>query len=179
MAFEAGDVLGFVDESSQSLNANTQRLWSFEKARFKRKIVHIRANSIGCYMLNGTSVITFPKHTKCDDFCAFLEDVRVHNPMKRICLILDNFATHKAKTVHERARFLNIELIFLPPYSPDLNPIEFIWKSMKRFISIRSIENTVELIAEVEYYFRNLTMRQSFAHSWIKKFLEDKLNLLG
>jgi len=179
LAIEAGDILGFVDESSQSLNANTQRLWSFEKARFKRKIVHIRANSIGCYMLNGTNVITFPKHTRCDDFCGFLEEVRGRNPMNRICLILDNFATHKAKKVHERAKILNIELIFLPPYSPDLNPIEFIWKSMKRFISIRSIENTVELIADVDCYFRTLAMSPSFAYSWIKKFLKDKLDLLG
>jgi transposase len=130
-------------------------------------------------MLNGNNVITFPKHTKCDDFCGFLEKVRSHNPMNRICLILDNFATHKAKKVHEKARFLNIELIFLPPYSPDLNPIEFIWKSMKRFISIRSIENTVELIADVDCYFRTLAMSPSFAHSWIKKFLKDKLYLLG
>jgi transposase len=171
--------LGFVDESSQSLNANTQRLWSFEKARSKRKIVHIRANSIGCYMLNGTDVITFPKHTKCDDFCGFLDEVRSHNPVNRICLILDNFATHKAKKVHERARFLNIELIFLPPYSPDLNPIEFIWKSMKRFISIRPIENTFELIANVKCQFRILATSLSFAHGWIKKFQEDKLNFLG
>jgi len=174
-----GDILGFVDESSQSLNANTQRLWSFKKARFKRKIVHIRANSIGCYMLNGTSVIMFPKHTKCDDFCGFLEEVRNRNPINRICLILDNFATHKAKKVHERARFLNIELIFLPPYSPDLNPIEFIWKSMKRIISVTSIENTFELMANVNYHFKTLAMSSSFAHSWIKKFLKNKLDLLG
>ena len=130
-------------------------------------------------MLNGANVITFPKHTKCDDFCEFLEEVRGHNPLNRICLILDNFATHKANKVYERAKFLNIELIYLPPYSPDLNPIEFIWKSMKRFISIRSIENTVELIADVDYYFRTLAKSLSFAHSWIKKFLKDKLDLLG
>jgi len=176
---EAGDILGFVDESSQSLNANTQRLWYFEKARFKRKITHIRANSIGCYMLNGTDVIAFPRHTKCDDFCRFLEEVRFHNPINRICLILDNFATHKAKKVQEKARFLNIKLIYLPPYSPDLNPIEFIWNSMKRCLSILSVENTFELIANVDYHFRTLAMSPSFAHSWIKKFLKDKLDLLG
>ena len=112
-------------------------------------------------------------------FCRFLEEVRSRNPIRRICLILDNFATHKAKKVQVRARFLNIKLIFLPPYSPDLNPIEFIWKSMKRFLSIRSIENTLELIANVDYYFRTLAMSTSFAQSWIRNFLKDKLNLLG
>ena len=166
---EAGDILGFVDESSQSLNANTQRLWYFEKARFKRKITHIRANSIDCYMLNGTDVIAFPRHTKCDDFCRFLEEVRFHNPIKRICLILDNFATHKAKKVQEKARFLNIKLIYLPPYAPDPNPIEFIWKSMKRFLSILSIENTFELIANVDYYFRTLAVYQQLCNLTIRE----------
>ncbi len=99
--------------------------------------------------------------------------------MNRICLILDNFATHKAKTVHEKVDF-EYRTRFSPTLRPDLNPIEFIWKSMKKFVSIRSIENTVELIAEVEYYFRTLALSLSFAHHhWIKKFLEDKLNLLG
>ena len=32
-------------------------------------------------------------------------------------------------------------LVYLPPYSPDLNPIEFIWKSIKRTISIAFVEN--------------------------------------
>jgi putative transposase len=35
-------------------------------------------------------------------------------------LLLDNFATHKAKKVKEKASELNIVLIYLPPYSPDL-----------------------------------------------------------
>ena len=151
----------------------------YQKSRFKRKIAHIRANSIGCFMLNGTDVIAFPRHTKGDDFCGFLEEVRSHNPINRICLILDNFAAHKAKKVQKKARFMNIKLIYLPPYSPDLNPIEFIWKSMKRFLSILSIENTFELIAHVDYHFRTLALSLSFAQSWMKKFLKDNLNLLG
>ena len=35
-----------------------------------------------------------------------------------------------SKAVKESAESLNIKLIFLPPYSPDLNPIEFIWKNL-------------------------------------------------
>lgn len=130
-------------------------------------------------MLNGTNVITFPKHTRCDDFCEFLLEVRRHNPLNKICLILDNFATHKAKRVHEKAIDLNIKLIFLPPYCPDLNPIEFIWKSLKRFISISAFENTFELISNIDHQFKIMAVNLSFACRWIEKFLVDKLNLLG
>jgi len=37
--------------------------------------------------------------------------------------------------VKEEAEKMNIVLVYLPPYSPDLNPIEFVWKGVKRIVS--------------------------------------------
>jgi putative transposase len=170
--------LGFVDESSQNINSNTQRLWSFKELKQKKKTAHLRANSIGCFMLNGIDTIAFPVHTKTEDFCTFLTEVRNRNSSNRICLILDNFATHKAKSVKDKAEELNIELIYLPPYSPDLNPIEYLWKSIKRIISISEIENKLELIEIVRDSFFSLAGSLSSARMWIPRFLCDKLNLL-
>lgn len=129
-------------------------------------------------MLNGIDTIAFPIHAKKEDFCQFLYEVRRNNPVNRICLILDNFATHKAKNVKEKARELDIELIYLPPYSPDLNPIEYLWKSIKRIISVSEIENKLELIEIVKDSFFALTTSLSSARSWIPRFLYDKLNML-
>jgi putative transposase len=98
--------------------------------------------------------------------------------MNRICLVLDNFATHKAKRVREKAGELNIELIYLPPYSPDLNPIEYLWKSIKRVVSISKIENKQELIDIVRDCFIDLAGNLSMARMWIPRFLYDKLNFL-
>ena len=170
--------MGFVDESSQNINSNTQRLWSLWDLKKKKNTMHLKANSIGCYMLNGIDTISFPIHTKAEDFCEFLTEVRCSNPIGRICLILDNFATHKAKRVREKAKKLNIELIYLPPYSPDLNPIEYLWKSIKRIISISDIENKEELLKIVRDNFYGLAGSLSFARMWIPRFLHDKLNLL-
>jgi putative transposase len=105
-------------------------------------------------------------------------DVRRCNPINRICLVLDNFATHKAKKVREKATELNIELIYLPPYSPDLNPIEYLWKSIKRVISISNIESKLELLEIVRDGFFDMTSNLSSARMWIPRFLHDKLNLL-
>jgi putative transposase len=57
---------------------------------------------------------------------------------------------HKAKPMLEEAEKLNINLIFLPPYSPDLNPIEFEWKDMKRvrFLSFEEVERNVKSLVE-------------------------------
>ena len=170
--------MGFVDESSQNINSNTQRLWSFMELKWKKNTMHLKANSIGCFMLNGIDTIAFPIHTKTEDFCKFLIEVRDCNPIGRICLVLDNFATHKAKRVREKACELNIILIYLPPYSPDLNPIEYLWKSIKRIISISEIDNREELIKIVRDSFFSLTASISPARMWIPRFLYDKLNLL-
>jgi putative transposase len=98
--------------------------------------------------------------------------------MNRICLVLDNFQTHKAKRVKEKARTLNIELIYLPPYSPDLNPIEYLWKSIKRLISVSRIESKQELTEIVKRKFFDLASSLSAARMWIPRFLYDKLNML-
>jgi putative transposase len=80
--------------------------------------------------------------------------------------------------VKEKACELNIELIYLPPYSPDLNPIEYLWKRIKRIISISNIESKLELLEIVKEVFIDLTASLSSARMWIPRFLHDKLSLL-
>ena len=53
---------------------------------------------------------------------------------KRIHLILDGAGYHRAKVVKDKADELNIELHFLPPHSPNLNPIERLWKVMNEYV---------------------------------------------
>nr|WP_292609567.1 transposase [Methanobrevibacter sp. UBA188] len=45
---------------------------------------------------------------------------------------MDNFSSHKANIVKNLAKELNIELCYLPPYSPQLQPIEKVWYKNKR-----------------------------------------------
>ena len=111
--------------------------------------------------------------------CNFLKAVWEANIGKNIIMILDNFQSHKAKIVRQYAKDHGINLIYLPPYSPDLNPIEFIWKSIKREIScefIRDVDHMKRLIRENFYRF---SARRSFAANWIKVFLGDKLSILS
>lgn len=53
---------------------------------------------------------------------------------RKLNIILDNATIHTAKIVEEVCEILNIELKFLPPYCPFLNPIEDVWKDIKREI---------------------------------------------
>ena len=47
-------------------------------------------------------------------------------------MILDNLGSHKGKSAREAIRAKGAHLLFLPPYSPDLNPIEQVFAKLKR-----------------------------------------------
>jgi transposase len=47
-------------------------------------------------------------------------------------IVMDNASFHKSKELRDLFRRFNIELLYLPPYSPDLNPIEKIWGNIKK-----------------------------------------------
>ncbi len=115
------DIVGFIDEMAVEANANTARLWSFSKP-VRRVATYVKAKVTGFYSLNGESVVEFPERNRSEDFIAFLRRIREANPERRIVIILDNFRTHHSKKVREEAEKLNISLVYLPPYSPDLNP---------------------------------------------------------
>ena len=76
------------------------------------------------------------------------------NRGKIIILVLDNLKAHKAEKTKTKARELGIILVFLPPYSPDLNPVEFICKTIKREVSVRSVQSKEHLrnIIKNEFY---------------------------
>ena len=68
--------------------------------------------------------------SKAEPIAAFLEKVRKENGRyKAVVVVADNFPSHRSKLVREKAKDLGIYLVYLPSYSPDLNPIEHIWRA--------------------------------------------------
>lgn len=49
-------------------------------------------------------------------------------------LIMDNLGSHKVEGVHEAIEAQGAQLLYLPPYSPDLNPIELVFSKLKRLL---------------------------------------------
>lgn len=168
-------IIGFFDEAAPQTTANTVRLWSFKKPEIVKDTSKYRANTFGFYSLNGNSIINFQDHSRKENVVAFIKNVRDRNPEKTILIVLDNFKSHHSKLVVEAAELLNIKLIFLPPYSPDLNPIEFIWKSVKRIVSVASINSEDDLKDRIRDGFLELSASLTFAKSWNKKFLNESI----
>ncbi|WP_341757645.1 IS630 family transposase [Candidatus Tisiphia endosymbiont of Ditula angustiorana] len=67
-------------------------------------------------------------------------------------VVLDNASFHKSKKTKELIESVGCKVIFLPPYSPDLNPIEKFWANMKKWIKNKIIE-TSKLFEAISMFF--------------------------
>jgi len=174
---EGDFVVGFIDEASPQTNDNKQRFWSFGKCRIVRNMTKFRANTFGFYSANGNDVAEFMNNSKKESVFAFLRSIREKNPGgKKIIAILDNFASHVA--AKRFAESIGIILVFLPPYSPDLNPIEQIWRCVRRKVSqvcVKSQRTFTETIRSAFYHFSG---KMSFMKGWLETFMPDLSSLL-
>jgi transposase len=87
-------------------------------------------------------------------FQIYLEEFSTHNPDEFKIIVLDNGAFHKAKTLHIPN---NIGLIFLPPYSPELNPAENMWAQFKRSFTGKLHKSLDEISEFISKEIRTLT----------------------
>ena len=93
-----------------------------------------RLNINGAIEINSLDVISRScKTVNKNSICELLRAIRKKNPDEdKIYLVLDNAAYNRAGKVKKLAKELKIRLMYLPPYSPNLNPIERLWKFMKK-----------------------------------------------
>jgi len=69
-----------------------------------------------------------------DVFEAFVEQVLVPELGPGDVVVMDNLSSHKRQRTRERIEAAGAELLFLPPYSPDFNPIEMIFAKVKHLL---------------------------------------------
>lgn len=85
-------------------------------------------------------------------FVTYIRDVLVPEIQPGTVVILDNLATHKNKEAEAVLRAYGCWFLFLPPYSPDLNPIEMAFSKLKahlRRIGARSFSGLFEALREI------------------------------
>lgn len=92
-------------------------------------------------------------------FVSFLRQLLQNKPGKKIAVILDNASQHTCNQVKRfLLRFPRIKLYFLPPYSPEYNPIERFWGWLKKHVygskSYKCIEEVIARIRQVMWHYR-------------------------
>ena len=95
-----------------------------------------RINLIGALNLNNLSAPVIASYSIVDSesIADFLSQIRKYSGISgKINLVLDRARYHCSAIVKSTAKRLGIKLIYLPPYSPNLNPIERLWKVMNEY----------------------------------------------
>ena len=86
---------------------------------------------------------------------------------KRINIVLDNARIHTEKMVQKATEILNINLIYLRPYCPDLSPIEDVWRVIKKTTYKSYYTSEKELIKIFEEKFYEIIQNKSFFENWL------------
>ena len=174
----------FLDETGLSTSLHQSKVYA--KKGMPAPVIHrhIRGASrsiIGVVTTDGKSSYSVMK--KALNKVSFEEFIRNHIipiATKPYTLIMDNLSIHKNKACLELLKKHQIEVIFQPPYSPEYNPIEFVWgwvkKSLRRGME-RNIDDLVnQFINKIKQ--TNIKLIKSFAlkSGYIDNTISNKLD---
>jgi transposase len=98
------------------------------------------------------AAMTIETATDREVFLAYLDEVLCPKLRPGHVLVMDNLSAHKVDGVRQRIQARGASLFYLPPYSPDLNPIEKAWSKLKqglRAIGARSEETLHRAVAQL------------------------------
>ena len=126
--------LFFVDAAHFVLSPFLGYLWSFARIFIKAPAGRKRFNVLGALDVITHELITVTNDTYINaySFCELLWDISCRYSNVPITLVLDNARYQKCALVFYFAKLLDIELLYLPAYSPNLNLIERLWKFVKK-----------------------------------------------
>lgn len=116
------------------LGAYLGYLWCFVRIFVRTPSGRQRFNVLGA--LNAVShqllTVTNDTYINSESVCELLSKIKELGLSTPITVVLDNSRYQRCMKVVESATSLGIELLFLPPYSPNLNIIERLWKFVKK-----------------------------------------------
>ena len=124
----------FVDAAHFVMGAFLGCLWSKFRVFIRTPSGRKRYNVLGAYnAISGAMVtVTNTTYINSSSVMELLGKLRLLHPGRKIKIVLDNAAYQRNWLVRWYAALLDIELIFLPSYSPNLNLIERYWKFLKK-----------------------------------------------
>jgi len=139
----------FIDETWIKTNMAPLRGWGAKGKRLSGFAPHGRWRTmtflaaLRCDRLTAPCVFDGPINGQC--FRAYVDQQLVPVLRPGDIVVMDNLGSHKSKAVRDAIKAAGARLWFLPPYSPDLNPIEQTFAKIKHWMRMaqkRSIEET-------------------------------------
>jgi transposase len=163
--------LVFVDEMGTNTSLSPLRAWSRRGERARCAVPRNRGKNTT--LLSSMSVegigpsLAITGSVDAQVFEAYLERVLLPELCPGRILVMDNLSSHKTQKVRELVEGGGCELLYLPPYSPDLNPIEEAFSKIKgilRKIEARTREALVEALGHALSLVTEEDARGFFEH---------------
>lgn len=149
--------LVYIDESGIDRADYKQRGWGkkgevlFGKTSGKHFVrTNIVAAQCGKDIL---APMTFRGSCNTSLFVTWVEKMLVPELIAGQTVVMDNASFHKSSIVKELIEKAGCKLIYLPPYSPDLNPIEKFWANLKRWIN-QHLPHIHDLHKAISFFFK-------------------------
>ena len=118
--------------------------------------------------LTGESCFVVMPYCNTESMNVFLEKLSNTFPKDKIILACDGAAWHKSGSLRIPE---NIELVFIPPYTPEMNPIEQIWKEIRKrgFKNevFQSLQKVVDRLCDTICSLSNETIKSITERNWI------------
>ena len=151
------DSLVYVDESGIKEYLYRQYCYAFPGTKIIGEITGYKfkkTNLIGGYV-NGKIIAgaTYEHNIDTDFVEAWTEQSLIKELKPGQTVILDNVSFHKSEKIQKLIESVGCKLIFLPPYSPDLNPIEHVWANLKKYLR-KTIATFATLLDAIEQFFK-------------------------
>lgn len=126
------------------------RAWSIRNQRAYCKRPAQRGGNIsmiGAIKTSGMpALFAYDGAINSERFLDFIENHLKRHLHPNDVLIADNCAIHKSKAVTSRLNEIGIPMLFLPPYSPELNPIEESWSRTKSYLRRKKARNIPDYV---------------------------------
>jgi transposase len=124
----------FVDAAHFVLGAFLGMIWCFARVFVKTSPGRQRYNVLGAIESHSHELISIRTTDNINSLSvvALLDKIHQKHPDTEVTLVMDNARYQHCHLVMDHASDLGVELLFLPPYSPNLNLIERLWKLTKR-----------------------------------------------
>jgi transposase len=128
--------LVFVDESGINLGMTRLRGRAKSGERLYDSCPRNRGSNIsliGALSLDGLiATMSLPGSVNTEVFVTYVREILVPQLWRGAFVIMDNLPVHKAQKIQDIIEEAGAKVIFLPPYSPDLSPIELCWSKLKQ-----------------------------------------------
>jgi transposase len=141
--------LVFIDETWAKTNMTRTHGRCLKGERLVAKVPHGRWKTMTFVAALRCDAITAPlvldQPINGEWFLAYVEQALVPTLKPGDVVVMDNLGSHKGRAVRQAIRKARAHLLFLPPYSPDLNPIEQVFSKLKTLLR-KADERCVETV---------------------------------